>query len=201
MTTSTIKQTTSKKQRTKKIYEMDDLTFKSREALNYYSKLKLLKQQGTIHSFNADSLIISGKETKYKANAIFIDDYKFDSMLEADYYLYLLDELQGNRIKGFELKPTFLLQPSFTKNDKRFAQIKYIADFQVTTLQGDTLIIDTKGMPTPDFKIKQKLFEYKYPDLSLKVVKYVKSYGGWIEYDDWQKQMRQKDKQKKKKTS
>ena len=180
---------------------MDDLTFKSREALNYYSKLKLLKQQGTIHSFNADSLIISGKETKYKANAIFIDDYKFDSMLEADYYLYLLDELQGNRIKGFELKPTFLLQPSFTKNDKRFAQIKYIADFQVTTLQGDTLIIDTKGMPTPDFKIKQKLFEYKYPDLSLKVVKYVKSYGGWIEYDDWQKQMRQKDKQKKKKTS
>lgn len=198
LTTSTINPTNSGKKRAKKVYELDGLCFKSKEALNYYSKLKSLQEEGFIRSFNTDSLIVSSKETKFKAKSIFINEHKFDSMLEADYYLHLLSELQSNRIQSFELKPSFLLQPSFTKNDKRFAQIKYIADFKVITLQGDTLIVDTKGVITPDFKIKQKMFEYIHPHLSLQVVKYVKSYGGWIEYDEWLKQKKQKGKKKKK---
>ncbi|QJX81024.1 DUF1064 domain-containing protein (plasmid) [Priestia megaterium] len=137
-------------------------------------------------------------KSKYGANKIVINDIKFDSMLEANYYLHLLKEKEQGSIIDFDLKPSFTLQPSFKKNDKKFHPIKYIADFSVFLLSGETLIVDTKGVITPDFKIKQKLFEYTHPDLTLKVLKYVESYGGWIEYDNWLKEKNKRKKEKKK---
>ena len=37
--------------------------------------------------------------------------------------------------------------------------------------KGKVIVEDAKGMETKEFKIKRKLFEYKYPDLELKLIK------------------------------
>jgi hypothetical protein len=53
-------------------------------------------------------------------------------------------------------------------------------------------------MTTPDFNIKRKMFEYRFRDLHLRVLKYKKGAGGWIEHDDDKKMMNEKKKKKKK---
>lgn len=95
----------------------------------------------------------------------------FDSKREAMYYLKLLAAQQKGSIKEIELQPKFLLQRKFTKNGINFPAITYKADFKVTYADGSVEIIDIKGMSTPVFKLKHKMFEFVYPDLSLKIVK------------------------------
>ena len=67
-----------------------------------------------------------------------------------------------------QLQPRFLLQESFKKNGKTFRKIEYIADFMYEE-DGKVIVEDVKGMKTDVFKLKRKLFEYKYPDLTLKL--------------------------------
>jgi len=67
------------------------------------------------------------------------------------------------------------------------SEITYKADFKVTYADGHVEIIDVKGMMTKDFTIKQKLFEYKYPELRLLLVAYSKIDGGWIELSELKK--------------
>lgn len=207
----------------KKEIILDNLVFKSRKDYNYYLKLANLKENGLIKSFCEEPFIsrrldfectteienenkeeeIKTKQTeavrsKYNANKVTINEITFDSQLEADYYLYLLEKLKNNQIKGFRLQPSFELLPSFKKNGKTHRNITYKADFEIEHLDGKLEIVDTKGMITPDFSIKRKLFEYKY-DLKLSIVKYVVSMGGWIEYDEWKKISTQRKKLRKKK--
>lgn len=48
--------------------------------------------------------------------------------------------------------------------------MEYVADFKVTYADGRVEIIDCKGMKTEAYKIKKKLFEYRYPELTIKEV-------------------------------
>jgi|SRR5208337_1660372 len=52
--------------------------------------------------------------------------------------------------------------------------MRYIADFKVTYCDGETVIEDVKGWggyTTPEFKAKKKLFEFRYPALTLTLLK------------------------------
>jgi hypothetical protein len=49
--------------------------------------------------------------------------------------------------------------------------ITYTADFRVTYSDGHQELEDIKGFSTEIFLLKKKLFEFKYPDLTLKVIK------------------------------
>ncbi|MCI0501113.1 MAG: DUF1064 domain-containing protein [Epsilonproteobacteria bacterium] len=61
-------------------------------------------------------------------------------------------------------QPKYILQDKFVANDgSKIQPIHYIADFAY-----DNVVIDIKGDPTSDAKIKRKLFMYKYPELKLK---------------------------------
>ncbi len=61
------------------------------------------------------------------------------------------------------------LQPTFRKNNKTYRSIKYVADFVYYDVEREeTIVEDTKGFKTEVYKIKKKLFEYKYPDLTLR---------------------------------
>ena len=95
--------------------------------------------------------------------------YVFDSVLEARRYKQLALLERVGEISNLKLQVPFLLQESFRKNGKTYRKIEYIADF-VYEENGQTIVEDTKGIKTDVFKIKQKLFEYKYPNLSLKIV-------------------------------
>lgn len=106
---------------------------------------------------------------KYRNRKIVIDNIKFDSVLEANRYRELKLLQRAKEISNLRLQVPFLLQESFKKNGKTHRKIEYIADF-VYEENGQIIVEDTKGMKTETFKIKQKLFEYKYPNLNLKII-------------------------------
>ena len=108
--------------------------------------------------------------SKYGNKKVQIDRYVFDSQLEGRRYRELALLERAGEIKNLRLQVPFLLQDSFKKNGKTYRKIEYIADF-VYEEKGQTIVEDTKGMKTDVFKIKQKLFEYKYPDLTIKEIK------------------------------
>lgn len=106
---------------------------------------------------------------KYNNTKVQVDGYVFDSILESKRYKQLALLERAKQIKNLRLQVPFLLQESFKKNGKTYKKIEYIADF-VYEENGQTVVEDTKGMKTDVFKIKQKLFEHKYPELSLKII-------------------------------
>lgn len=108
--------------------------------------------------------------SKYGNKKVLIDGIKFDSMAEGRRYKELKLLQRAGIIKELELQPKFLLQESFKKNGKTYRKVEYIADFQYIE-NGKVVVEDVKGKETEVFKIKHKLFEYKYRDLELKLVK------------------------------
>lgn len=107
--------------------------------------------------------------SKYRNKKTVVDNIKFDSVLEANRYQELKLLQRAKQISNLRLQVPFLLQEGFKKNGKTHRKIEYIADF-VYEENGQTIVEDTKGMKTETFKIKQKLFEYKYPELSIKII-------------------------------
>lgn len=108
--------------------------------------------------------------SKYGNKKVLIDGIKFDSMAEGKRYKELKLLQRAGIIKELELQPKFLLQESFKKNGKTYRKVEYIADFQYIE-NGKVVVEDVKGKETEVFKLKHKLFEYKYKDLELKLVK------------------------------
>lgn len=114
---------------------------------------------------------VPARKYKYNNQKTIVDGIEFDSKKEADYYIHLKLLKKAGEIRDIGLQQRFVLQPGFEKNGVKYQPITYIADFVITNNDGTTEVIDVKGFETKEFKIKKKLFEYKNPDLSLKVVK------------------------------
>ena len=129
-----------------------------------------------------------------------IDGIKFASPGEAERYLELCIMKMQGAITDIVLQPVFELQPAFRKccgriwlqidgnyevNKKGVCPVcgekmpvirdmRYIADFKVTYHDGEVVIEDVKGWggyTTPDFKMKKKMFEFRYPALTLTLLK------------------------------
>ena len=107
---------------------------------------------------------------KYFNKKTIIDGIAFDSKLEGNRYCELKLLERAKQIKDLKLQPRFLLQEGFKKNGKTYRPIYYIADFMYLQ-DGKIIIEDSKGLETEIFKLKRKLFEYKYPDYELKIIK------------------------------
>ena len=111
---------------------------------------------------------------KYHNKKTFIDGIKFDSKLEAERYAQLKILERAGVIRDLELQPSFELIPSFRKNGKTWRRTLYKADFRYILSENDkTIIEDVKGSAsviTDVFRLKQKLFEYRYPELTIKIV-------------------------------
>lgn len=132
--------------------------------------------------------------TKYNNSKQTEDGHKFDSVAELEFYRELKERQQRGEISSFELQPVFELQPSFKKNGITHRAIKYIADFKIMYPDDSIEIVDVKGAETDVFKMKHKLFEYKFPDLSLLLLKKVR--GIFIPMDQHKKELREKRKKK-----
>lgn len=107
---------------------------------------------------------------KYYNRKVIIDGIKFDSIAEGNRYKELKLLERAGKISNLELQPKFILQENFKKNGRTYRKIEYIADF-IYEENGQVIVEDTKGVETDVFKLKHKLFEYKYPDLELKIIK------------------------------
>ncbi len=123
-----------------------------------------------------------------------INHISFDSKAEADYYLLLLAKQQAGEIKSFRTQPKYLLQERFSKDGHTIRPIEYIADFEIEYADGRVEVVDVKGMETEGFKIKRKLFDYRYPHLKLTRMRFVKKFGGWITHEEWIKEKRKEEK-------
>lgn len=137
--------------------------------------------------------------SKYNNKKTVIDGITFDSRDEALYYEALKDMKSKGLIKDFELQPSFLLQEGFEKDEKKYRPISYIADFRVIINTNSYVVVDIKGMLTTEFKIKMKLFNYKYRDIELKLISRSIKYGdeyGFIDYYELQKIRKQNKKAK-----
>ena len=123
----------------------------------------------------------------------------FDSELEMKYYRdVLLPLAESGEIVEYELQRKYELQPKFKYANNTIRAIDYIADFYIKYRDGHEVVIDTKGMPDSVAKLKRKMFHYKYPDVDYKWMTCIKKYGGWIEYDEYQKLKREEKKNKNK---
>lgn len=96
---------------------------------------------------------MSEKRAKYGNIKVVVDGIKFDSKLEAKRYgeLKLLE--RSGEIEAFELQVKYPLIVNGVKI------CTYICDFLVKYPNGKWVIEDTKGVLTPDFKLKMKLMK------------------------------------------
>lgn len=103
------------------------------------------------------------KQNKYKNKSVEYHGIKFDSKKEMAYYIKLEILEQKGIIKDLELQKSFELQPSFKLNGKTYKKITYKADFSYISVEDNKLhVIDVKGFKTEVYKLKKKMFAYKY---------------------------------------
>lgn len=139
------------------------------------------------------------KESDLKKQGIEdIGGIKFDSKIESLYYLYLKELQSAGEVLEIQRQPRYLLQDKFEKYGEKIKSIHYVADF-VVFYKDHIEVIDIKGAPpTEAFEIKRKMFNFKYPNLKLKVLKYVKKAGGWVDYYEYEKSSKESKKNKSK---
>lgn len=100
---------------------------------------------------------------KYHNKKINYDGYTFDSIKEKNYYIKLKLLEKAGKIKELDLQKEFELQPSYKLNNKTSRKITYKADFTYKTTQDDKMhVVDVKGFRTDVYRLKKKIFEYKY---------------------------------------
>lgn len=110
-------------------------------------------------------------KSKYNAKKTVIDGVKFDSKAEGEYYLFLKKMEELGRIAIIELQPKVYLTKS---------KILYKPDFKILE-DGQEVYIDVKGMQTPVFNMKKRLWRH-YGAGKLRLVK--KRSGGFELLDE-----------------
>lgn len=116
------------------------------------------------------------KESKYKNEKVEYGGIIFDSIQERDFYI---KEIEPLKLRGYkiELQKEFILQEGFEKKGVKYQPIKYSCDYYVESQdKTDVRIIEIKGFALTDYVMRKKMFEYKYQDLSITVIKIVPKY-------------------------
>ena len=107
--------------------------------------------------------------SKYGNKKTIADGITFDSKKESERYLVLKDMLMHDEIEDLQIQPKFLLQESFKYKNETIRKIYYIADFSYKK-EGILIVEDVKGKRTDVYKLKRKLFLYKYTDLEFREI-------------------------------
>ena len=103
-------------------------------------------------------------KNKYHNTKVIYNGIKFDSKKERARFITLKQLEKAGIIKELELQKKFLLQEGYTNaKGKRIRPIYYIADFYYYDYINNKWVVeDVKGVRTDVYKLKKKLFEYKY---------------------------------------
>ena len=107
------------------------------------------------------------KPSKYRNKRVVYDGYNFDSKAECQYYIDLKEMKLRGEITDFKMQVPFVLQEGYLSpsTGKKIRPITYISDFIVTFPDGREIVQDVKGsrgFMTEVFKLKKKLFEFRY---------------------------------------
>lgn len=155
---------------------IDGIKFDSKMESDYYLYLKEEKKAGRVKSFEMQPEFIL--QPKY-----FILDgikYTYEEGLEDIY-----KDADKDRKKHNKANPD---------NKINIIQaIKYRADFDVIYANGSRRIIDPKGIKTADFKLKEKMFNFKFPELPLDCVIWNNKEKKWDDFDAYHKSKKGKN--------
>lgn len=94
------------------------------------------------------------KKHKYNAKKVIIDGIEFDSTLEG--YMYSLLKLNGFI---FNMQVVYIVQEKFVYGEEKIKKIFLKFDYEIIRDEKVFCIIDTKGMATPDWLVKVKVFK------------------------------------------
>lgn len=179
-----------------KIYEVDGFRYKSKALKDLH---ETLTKHPLIHTFSIPT-VETDKKSKYGAKKIELNGLQFDSAMEGKFYIYLLEQQQEGAIKSFERQIKYELQEKFRDEftGKVVLPITYIADFVIHAQNGGVTVVDVKGQETSDFKLKKKMFCYKYRSIQFMCVQWRE--GEWQDLEDIKKDRRKKKAAKKTQT-
>ena len=100
--------------------------------------------------------------SKYHNRKVKYDGMTFDSVKEKCRYVQLRMLERSGAISGLQRQVKYVLIPSQRHDGKVVErECSYYADF-VYTQNGEVIVEDTKGMRTPEYKIKRKLMLFRY---------------------------------------
>jgi len=110
---------------------------------------------------------------KFQNQKTEVNGITFDSKLEADRFQQLkLMELAGE-ITNLRLQVEFQIFQGYINPDtgEKTKSSNYVGDFMYTDIHEHKVIVeDTKGIETPDFKLKWKLVQSQYPQYEFRKV-------------------------------
>ena len=160
---------------------IDGIQFDSKMESEYYLYLKEEQKAGRVKSFTLQPEFIL--QPKY-----FVLNGEIVTSENEEYYA----------IKDKERKAYNKANPD---NKIKIVQaIKYRSDFDVIYADGSRKIIDPKGVKTADFKLKEKMFAFRYPHLTLECVMYDGPSKTWMTYDEYREAVKERKKNTKKTT-
>lgn len=108
------------------------------------------------------------KRSKYGSAKTVVDGITFDSRKEARRYAELKILEKVGRIEDLRLQPEYELIPKYRKNGHTIRRTTYRADFAyIDTETGQLVVEDVKGFRTETYRLKKKLLEYLYPEITL----------------------------------
>lgn len=184
---------------------VDGINYRSADFVEYHKEFKADKK---VKSFTLPQVGDGQRRGKFGSLKAEVNGIIFDSVMEARYYVYLLNQKAEKKIKTFDMQVSYELIPKLTDKvtGKKIQATNYIADFVITDNKGKKTVVDVKGKETEVFRIKEKLFRYRYPDTDFICVQWDKSEKSWRLLEEIKKDKRMKklhktlDKKKNKKT-
>ena len=108
--------------------------------------------------------------TKYNARATTIDGIRFASKAESVRYTELKLLQEAGEIEALELQPRFEIWSSYNHATGKTERITYVADFKYFR-DGQYTVEDVKGVLTPVYRMKKKMFLAGYPHIKFIEVK------------------------------
>ena len=122
------------------------------------------------------------QKNKYNAKKVEVDGIIFSSKAESFYYEHLLGLMESGVVESFEMQKPYTLLDKFPhpKTGKTIRAIKYVPDFEVIYTDGRVEVVDVKGMQTDVFRMKCKLFMFRY-QIPLVLVKYNRTTKKFVE--------------------
>lgn len=141
------------------------VTMSSKEFREYLNGLKTKNPTSMVKNNVSEQ-----KTSKYKAKRTESDGISFDSKKEAQRWQELNTMASAGVISDLERQKPFILQEAFTdKQGRKHKPITYVSDFSYKDMEGNIIVEDVKSKMTrqlPVYRIKKKLFIYKYPDIT-----------------------------------
>lgn len=108
-------------------------------------------------------------KSKYNSRAVIRDGLRFDSLAEAHRWDELKALATAREIHDLEAHPRYVLQEGFRDRTGCWQRpIVYEADFAYR-LGHEMVVEDVKGVATPVWALKRKMFLKRYPEYKLEV--------------------------------